>query len=93
MTPPDPVYVRALLAERQHLRHRLAVLLWSARRARREAEIARCQTPTLPYLAWHDDADRRVAAGERQVWCSRCERYKWPDVACARARVEQDERD
>ena len=26
-----------------------------------------------------EDADKRMARGEEQVWCSECHRYLWPD--------------
>ena len=42
-----------------------------------------CPTHPLPdcgdYLAWHRDADRRQARGERQQFCGACLRYRWPD--------------
>jgi hypothetical protein len=38
----------------------------------------------LGYLAWHADADRRSKAGQRQKYCTRCRRWRWPDgyAAC-----------
>lgn len=33
--------------------------------------------PKLPYMAWHADANRRTKHGERQFWCSICERWIW----------------
>jgi hypothetical protein len=32
----------------------------------------------LPYQEWHDDAERRVNAGEKQKYCTVCRRYFWP---------------
>lgn len=40
------------------------------------------QTHRLPYLAWHEDADRRHAEGQCQTHCSACERWKWLDERC-----------
>lgn len=46
-------------------------------------QITQCQTPKLPYLAAHADAERRLAEGERQKFCLTCSRWKWADQACA----------
>jgi len=34
------------------------------------------------YAFWVSDAGRRKSAGQRQVLCATCERYKWPDERC-----------
>jgi hypothetical protein len=31
------------------------------------------------YMAWHSDARRRAAAGQRQKWCRVCKLWRWPD--------------
>lgn len=36
--------------------------------------------PRLPYIKWHNDADRRHKAGERQVKCPRCSLWCWPTL-------------
>jgi len=41
-----------------------------------------CQEPTLPYIAAHADAQRRMRKGQRQVYCKTCKRWKWPDELC-----------
>ena len=33
----------------------------------------------LPYLAFHEDAERRAVKGQEQVLCATCERWRWPD--------------
>lgn len=38
-----------------------------------------CKDHGLPYLAFHADAEERNRRGERQVWCSLCRRWTWPD--------------
>lgn len=35
----------------------------------------------LGYLAWHQDADRRTKAGQRQLYCLTCGLWRWPDGA------------
>lgn len=34
---------------------------------------------TLPYLAKAEDADRRIARGERQYRCAECGLWCWPE--------------
>lgn len=34
---------------------------------------------TLPYIAFHVDAERRTEAGERQRLCADCRRWLWED--------------
>jgi hypothetical protein len=34
------------------------------------------------YAFWVSDAGRRKNAGQRQVLCATCERWKWPDERC-----------
>lgn len=36
----------------------------------------------LGYLAWHETAEARVKAGERQRWCCTCQRYRWATTPC-----------
>lgn len=33
----------------------------------------------LPYLAYHEDAEKRHKRGQKQRLCSTCERWRWPD--------------
>ncbi len=35
------------------------------------------QQPDMDYVHWHEDADRRLAAGERQRRCRACGLYVW----------------
>jgi hypothetical protein len=46
-----------------------------------------CHDDDLGLLAWHWDADRRVKAGERQVFCKVCERWRWPEFVGPNART------
>lgn len=52
-------------------------------------QIEHCQTPKMGYNAAHSDADRRLAEGQRQVFCTRCERWQWPDELCELAKAEK----
>lgn len=45
-------------------------------------QITQCQTPDLPYLAYHPNADRRTAEGQRQTHCAVCQRWQWEDKRC-----------
>jgi hypothetical protein len=40
----------------------------------------------LPYLAFHEDAEKRGKRGQKQGFCGTCERYVWPNQqrACPR---------
>ena len=70
-----------------------AVMYHLVCRRRIEAQIARCQTPTWMsrhYCAWDDDARRRMKAGQRQVFCLLCKRWKWPDELCEMGREVTD---
>ncbi len=53
----------------------------------RHQQIKKCQTPRLSYLAFASDADRRMAAGQEQTFCTACERFKWADELCQFANV------
>lgn len=33
----------------------------------------------LPYMYAADDAEKRMRRGQRQGYCSLCERWRWPD--------------
>ena len=37
----------------------------------------------LPYIAYHQDAEERHAAGERQQKCGTCLRFRWPEHCAA----------
>jgi len=39
----------------------------------------------LPYLAWHDRADRYWNAGQRQKCCQGCSKWRWDDEPCCDA--------
>lgn len=39
-----------------------------------------CKEDALGYLAWHRDAERRHRAGQRQVYCTACRKWRWPDL-------------
>lgn len=51
------------------------------------AQIKKCQTPALPYLQFFEDAQRRLSAGEIQVFCTTCQRYQWRDRLCILAKA------
>jgi hypothetical protein len=53
-------------------------------------QIKKCQTPHLPYLQWHKDAERRMAEGQEQVFCQTCKRFRWPDLLCELSVVTLD---
>ena len=36
------------------------------------------QRSGLGYLAWHEDAERRMDRGEKQVRCPDCHLWLWP---------------
>lgn len=38
-----------------------------------------CTEDGLGYLAWHYDAERRYRRGQRQVYCTACRKWRWPD--------------
>jgi hypothetical protein len=45
-----------------------------------------CQTePQLTFLGFFADSEERYKRGERQVFCTRCEKWRWPDRLCADA--------
>lgn len=37
---------------------------------------------TTSYSAAYEDAERRLRAGQRQVWCLSCRLWRWPDEVC-----------
>lgn len=37
-----------------------------------------CNPDQLDYLAWHARAERLGAQGQKQTYCRRCKRYRWP---------------
>ena len=48
-----------------------------------ESAIAeRCMKNLEPYLSWHEKAERFAEAGEVQMLCALCNRWKWPDEHC-----------
>lgn len=47
------------------------------KRARRKR--GRCHPYNLTYLDAHDDAERRMKAGQRQAQCGCCGLWRWPD--------------
>lgn len=76
--------VRELMLIGANTLDRVAMDLASTQNAvQQAADVAACQKPTLPYLEWHADAERRTAAGEEQTYCQTCERWTWPDRAAA----------
>jgi hypothetical protein len=46
-------------------------------------QIAECQTHKMPYMAAHADAHKRMKKGERQVYCTTCQRWKWQHELCS----------
>jgi hypothetical protein len=57
------------------------------------AQIAHCQAALerQPYIAAHSDAERRMQRGQRQVFCSVCERWQWLDRLCPIAQLRNEE--
>jgi len=55
----------------------------------KEEQIKECQTPKLRYIQDSEDAERRLARGERQVFCKICKRWHWRDDLCEIAEVEE----
>ncbi len=47
-----------------------------------DEQIAACQKPKLAYLESHLDAQRRLAAGERQTYCGTCRHWQLADQRC-----------
>jgi hypothetical protein len=54
----------------------------------RAERIKNCQWASSAYLQVAKDAERRMMAGEEQVFCTVCERYKRPDQLCEIAATE-----
>jgi len=54
-----------------------------------------CQKPSpttevfhsIDYIAWHMEAEIRHKRGERQLFCTVCERWHWPDHLCKEAKT------
>lgn len=51
-------------------------------------QIANCQTPKMSYQAAHTDARVRMKKGERQVYCTVCQRWKWQHELCEIAETQ-----
>lgn len=56
--------------------------------------IKDCQKPittevfhSINYIASHEEAELRHKRGEKQVFCTTCERFKWPDHLCEESRT------
>ena len=56
----------------------------------KQAQIHKCQhlNDNKNYLDVVFDAERRMARGEKQVFCKSCQRWKWPDKLCGYAEVD-----
>lgn len=39
----------------------------------------KCRPWNLPYLAFHEDAEQRMKAGQEQSQCACCGLWRWPD--------------
>lgn len=57
-------------------------------------QVKECQEEEeskLGYFAWHAEAEKRMQAGEEQVLCTLCQRWKWQDELCKIAVVADEE--
>ena len=52
-----------------------------------DEQIAICQKPNSSYREAHAEAQRRMRAGEVQVWCVTCERWQWQSELCELAKT------
>lgn len=50
-----------------------------------EEPVCGCRDGITDYIAWHVDALHRAARGQRQRFCLRCRRWRWPDLLGAGA--------
>jgi len=41
----------------------------------------------IEYVTRHNEAQRRLRRGERQVFCPTCERWRWPEECCHPGRL------
>jgi hypothetical protein len=52
--------------------------------------VKECQEGSkLSYLECHADAERRMEAGEDQIFCTLCQRWKWQHELCKIAEVQE----
>lgn len=54
-----------------------------------EDQITKCQTNTVGYIKWHEESDKKMTKGEKQHYCSHCQRYKWDDEMCFYGRLDK----
>lgn len=57
--------------------------------AKTRLQLLFCRTPILSYALRFRSA-KRYKAGQRQAYCARCERWKWPDQVCHIAEIRRE---